>query len=76
MAIKQLAKQLNISPYEILITGDELNDLSMLKLTEWSYTYESTKQEVKNMTRNILNSGPSKLVADAINDYLKNMNNF
>ncbi|ASJ89080.1 MAG: haloacid dehalogenase-like hydrolase [Candidatus Malacoplasma girerdii] len=76
MAIKQLAKQLNISPYEILITGDELNDLSMLKLTEWSYTYESTKQEVKNMTRNILNSGPSKLVADAINDYLKNMDNF
>ncbi len=69
-AVKILCNALDISTDKIIICGDELNDISMLKLTEWSYTMESSNVDTKLSARHIINAEPSYFVCEAVKNYL------
>ncbi|WEK83136.1 MAG: Cof-type HAD-IIB family hydrolase [Mycoplasma sp.] len=69
--LKNLAQYLNIDQNQILAVGDERNDISMLKMTDWSYTLTDSKEIVKQMAKHVLESKPSQIVSDAIDDYIK-----
>ena len=70
-ALKYLCKYLNIEPKETITIGDEMNDILMLKLTEWSFTFSSSNQQVKDSARYILDSKISKIIIDAFKIYDK-----
>ena len=46
-AIRDIQKELNISPEETLVFGDYLNDLEMMKVAKYSYAMKNAHAEVK-----------------------------
>ena len=74
-ALKYLCKYLGIKPQETMTLGDEKNDISMLKLTEWSFTFTSSNQQIKDSSRYVLNTRTSKIIIDAFKIYDKEFKN-
>lgn len=70
-SLKFLMKQLGVKPNELLSVGDEENDIPMLRITPWSYTLAKSKVLVRQMSNKIINSSPSIVVKQAIDDYKK-----
>lgn len=70
-ALKYLCKYLGIKPQETMTLGDERNDISMLKLTEWSFTFTSSNQQIKDSSRYVLDTRTSKIIIDAFKIYDK-----
>jgi hydroxymethylpyrimidine pyrophosphatase-like HAD family hydrolase len=66
---------LGIKPQETMTLGDERNDISMLKLTEWSFTFTSSNQQIKDSSRYVLNTRTSKIIIDAFKIYDKEFKN-
>jgi hydroxymethylpyrimidine pyrophosphatase-like HAD family hydrolase len=62
---------LGIKPQETMTLGDERNDISMLKLTEWSFTFTSSNQQIKDSSRYVLDTRTSKIIIDAFEIYDK-----
>lgn len=52
-AIKDIQKELNISPEETLVFGDYLNDLEMMKAAEHSYAMKNAHPEIIQTARNV-----------------------
>ncbi|MFD1096481.1 HAD family hydrolase [Salegentibacter chungangensis] len=52
-AIKELQKELNISPEETLVFGDYLNDLEMMKNAKYSYAMKNAHPEIKEASNYI-----------------------
>ena len=48
-ALKQIQKDLNISPEETMVFGDYNNDIEMLKLAQFSYAMENAHPNVKKI---------------------------
>ena len=70
-AIKTLIGELGIDPMEVLAVGDETNDITMLKMTEWSFCTADCRDVVLDNTRYAIESKPSYIVKEAIDLYLK-----
>lgn len=70
-SLNKLLKMLHIDKEEVLSIGDEENDIPILKITPWSYTFECSKPNVKAMATYVLNYPASTIVKEAINHYTK-----
>lgn len=49
-AIRDIQKELNISPEETLVFGDYLNDLEMMKNAKYSYAMKNAHPEIKEVS--------------------------
>ena len=74
-ALKKLAKILKIKNTELLTVGDQKNDITMLKLTEWSFTFNNSPDEVKNSARYLINYDNENAIIKALKIYSKEVNN-
>ncbi len=52
-SLRELQKQLGISPGETMVFGDNINDLGMLAAAEESYAIGSARDEVKNAAKHV-----------------------
>ena len=73
-ALKKLAKILKIKNTELLTVGDQKNDITMLKLTEWSFTFNNSPDEVKNSARYLINHDNENAIIKALKIYSKEVN--
>ncbi len=74
-ALKKLAKILKIKNTEMLTVGDQKNDISMLKLTEWSFTFNDSPEEVKNSARYLINHDNENAIIKVLKIYSKEVDN-
>ena len=74
-ALKKLAKILKIKNTELLTVGDQKNDITMLKLTEWSFTFNNSPEEVKNSARYLINHDNENAIIKALKIYSKEVGN-
>jgi hydroxymethylpyrimidine pyrophosphatase-like HAD family hydrolase len=65
-AVKFLATYLKIDNNNVLTIGDEKNDISMLKQFENSVTLKSSKLDVRQAARYVINAKSSEIVEKAI----------
>lgn len=69
--VKKVCKKMKCSPLEAIICGDENNDISMLKLSNWSFTLKKSNNNVKNSSIYNLDSKCSTIVKQALTLYDK-----
>ncbi len=74
-ALKKLAKFLKIKNTELLTLGDQRNDISMLKLTEWSFTFDNSPEDVKNAAKYVISYGGQNSIIKALKIYKRDINN-
>jgi len=70
IAVSQLAKQLGIKADEVMVLGDNLNDLSMMKWAKYSVAMANAEPEVKDVARFETSSNRENGVAEAISRVL------
>lgn len=75
-ALRKLAKILKIKNNELLTIGDQRNDISMLKLTDWSFTFKDSLEQVKNAAKFIIErSEDENSIVKALKIYTKESKN-
>ena len=74
-ALKKLAKFLKIKNDELLTLGDQRNDIPMLKLTEWSFTFDNSPEDVKNAAKYVISYGGQNSIIKALKIYRRDINN-
>ncbi|MDZ7834056.1 MAG: Cof-type HAD-IIB family hydrolase [Alkalibacterium sp.] len=70
IAVSQLAKQLGIKADEVMVLGDNINDLSMMKWAKYSVAMANAEPEVKDVARFETSSNRENGVAEAISRVL------
>ena len=74
--LKRLAKMLKIKNSELMTLGDQTNDISMLKLTDWSFTFDYSPISVKNAAKYVIKQdGKENAIIKALKIYNKERNN-
>lgn len=75
IAVSEMAKKMDIDLADIMTFGDNLNDLSMLKITGYSFAMENGAQETKNAAKYLTSANNENGVAEgillALNDRLE-----
>ncbi|WP_300692235.1 MULTISPECIES: KdsC family phosphatase [Helicobacter] len=71
-ALEEILKEANLSLKEVAIIGDDLNDLSMLKLVKYSFAPSDAVKEVKRNVHKVLKyKGGKGAVREMIDDLIK-----
>jgi hydroxymethylpyrimidine pyrophosphatase-like HAD family hydrolase len=64
--VEHLATRLNIDKNNVMVVGDEQNDISMLKKFKNSITLASSKPDVREAATYVIDAKPSTVVKKAI----------
>lgn len=67
----ELAKLLNIKPEEIMVFGDNYNDVSMFEVAGVSVSMENSIDEIKQKTTFVAKSNNENGVSEFLNNYFK-----
>ncbi len=70
MALDHLAYLHGIKVDEMLVIGDWLNDISMLKRAKFSVTLNTSNEEVRKASKYIMEARPSEIVGKAIEKFI------
>lgn len=70
-ALKILTNYLKIELNNAMVLGNDYNDISMLKHTQWSFVTKNSDVRVKDASNYVINGQENKLVQDAFELYLK-----
>ena len=66
---------LKIKNSELMTLGDQTNDISMLKLTDWSFTFDYSPISVKNAAKYVIKQdGKENAIIKALKIYNKERN--
>jgi Cof subfamily protein (haloacid dehalogenase superfamily) len=68
--LERLCAYFNVSVDQTMPIGDEQNDIPMLKLSPYSVTLKSSSESVKKAAKIIIDTIPSDLVGEAINNFV------
>lgn len=66
IAVSEMAKKMDIDLDDVMTFGDNLNDLSMLKITGFSFAMENGAQETKNTAKYLTSANNENGVAEGI----------
>lgn len=66
IAVSEMAKKMAIDLDDIMTFGDNLNDLSMLKITGYSFAMENGAQETKDVAKYLTSTNNENGVAEGI----------
>ena len=66
IAVSEMAKKMDIDLDDVMTFGDNLNDLSMLEITGYSFAMENGAQETKNVSKYLTSANNENGVAEGI----------
>ena len=74
-ALREILKEANLKNDEIAVIGDDLNDISMLKMTKYSFCPKDATKEVKKIVAKVLcKKGGKGAVREMIDFLIKKEN--
>ena len=71
---KFLLDYYNLKEDDLIVFGDDENDISLFKYSKYSYAMSNARDEIKKMANKVASSNNDSGVAKAINDFLKTNN--
>ncbi|WP_017727932.1 Cof-type HAD-IIB family hydrolase [Halalkalibacterium ligniniphilum] len=73
IALTNFAERLGVDMKDVVVIGDNLNDLSMFEVAGHAIAMDNAVEEIKSKAHSLTSSNEESGVAEALNEYLKRL---